>query len=784
MRSKPVGAALMLLALSATVAPQSPSPIISRTELFPAEPAVNAERGFAVAQDGDWLALGARLDDDAGTDAGAVHLFQWDGVRSRWLERQKLAPSGLEPGAQFGFSLALQDGILAVGAIGQDRGDDSSLGGAVYLFTESEGVWVEQPPLTVPGVRQFGRSVAIDGGALAVGALEPRGEDELGVVFFFSSSLAPGVPLRPRDRRAAERDRFGESLALAGDLLAIGAPGDDAVGKDAGAVYVFEKAAGGDWRRTSKLLAKGSGGDSLAGDQFGSSVAASGGVVAVGAPAAGTDQTGAAYVFERSGASWRPFTLTPREPGPQARFGHAIALNGNLVAVGAPLASTGMLDRCGTVHVFQGDGVGWTEVPGPGLTADNTEARDLFGSAIAVQGDRVVAGASLGDQGGRAAGAVHSFRCDVDGCEQEAEAVASDETQGTLFGVAVDMSQDTLVVGNLRGLEGAVYVYRPAGRGWRQEAKLVSPMAESSGAFGAAVAVDHDIMVIGEPLADDEGAAVSPPVSTVVDVGRAYVYRRDRGGAWNLVTPLVLRVPLPNRRFGLSVAVHDRTIVVSSGAGGIFIAEPDGETWRQTAFFDVGEGKLALAVEPDMVAVGASFERNQEGAVHVFHRTGTGPGWVQEITTSRDPVLAGNAPGDRFGTAVTLRGDTLIAGAPGSGSDSGSVYVFKRIGASWSLEENLPSNPGDRSFGESVDLDGDALLVGSTHGADRTANRATLFLRNGSGWTREPPVEATAEPAIDPNTAVGVTIHGNFFALTAPGQDLGDRVSVFGIDPP
>src|SRR6185295_9615340 len=76
---------LLILALAATtlagaeaaVLPGSPFP---GTELFPVEPGINAERGFAVAVDGDWLAMGAPRDDEEGKDAGAVYLFHWSGT--------------------------------------------------------------------------------------------------------------------------------------------------------------------------------------------------------------------------------------------------------------------------------------------------------------------------------------------------------------------------------------------------------------------------------------------------------------------------------------------------------------------------------------------------------------------------------------------------------------------------------------------------------------------------------------------------------------------------------
>jgi hypothetical protein len=792
-KPRPGGAALVLLALAAAVAPQASSPIVSRTELFPAEPSVNAERGFAIAYDGDWLAVGARLDDAAGSDAGAVHLFQWDG--EVWLERKKLVPADLAPGEQFGTSLALSDGTLAVGAIGQER-DGARPPGTVYLFTEDDGDWSEGERLPAPaGVSRFGRSLALDGGRLAVGALEGR-DAESGVVHLFSAGAGGWTAeavLRPPRRRSVEQDRFGESLALRGGLLAVGAPGDDTVGQNAGAVYVFAISPEADWK-TDRLLAPGCGNDGPAGDQFGASVAVSEGILVVGAASAGADRAGAAYVLERSGSSWRSLELSPRSRSPRARFGHAVAMDGDRLAVGAPFASAGALDRSGAVHVFQRDGTAWTEVHGPGLTADNTEALDLFGFAVAVRADRVVAAASLGDQGGNAAGAAHTFRCSALGCTQEAEVVASAEESTTLFGSGVDVSEDTLVVGALGGNpaapDGAVYVYRPAGRGWRQQTKLVSPVEESGDAFGAALAVEGNILVVGAPLADRQ-AIVSPPFPAVVDAGAIYIFRRERDG-WVRAARGTVRNPSANLQAGSAVAVGaDGRIVVGvpkARPGVVFVLKPAGETWEEEQQLsadgpDLDDGfGASVAIDGDTLAVGAPSAQGGRGKVYVFRRNGSRGTW-ESLPAREAAALGGNSPGDRFGAAVALSGNALAVAAPGQGP-GGVVHVFRRDGASWISEGDLTAGgASDQDFGMALDLDGDALVVAAVEVDEEleeaVASRASLFQRSGGAWVPMAlPVEVTAEPAVEA-ALVDVAIHGRTFALTAPGKGLGDRVGVF-----
>src|SRR5690349_4383400 len=144
--NKPLASTLTLLFLAAAAlaGAESPYPV---TELFPVEPTINAERGFAVAADGDWLAMGAPRDDGAGKDAGAVYLFHWSGTT--WDLKAKLFADPPRPKAELGLALAMRGGVLAASAPGE---------GAVYLFAQQDGLWVQTKRLTHPdsGAGMFG----------------------------------------------------------------------------------------------------------------------------------------------------------------------------------------------------------------------------------------------------------------------------------------------------------------------------------------------------------------------------------------------------------------------------------------------------------------------------------------------------------------------------------------------------------------------------------------------------------------------------------------------------
>jgi FG-GAP repeat len=128
---------------------------------------------------------------------------------------------------------------------------------------------------------------------------------------------------------------FGHSIAISGDTVVVGTPVDAIGSKDQGSAYVFVRDSG-PWRQQQKLTA----GDFAAdGDLFGQSVAISGDTIVVGAPrddiGSNKDQ-GSAYVFARNGESWNQLRNLAADDGALGdKFGVSVAISGNTVVVGA-----------------------------------------------------------------------------------------------------------------------------------------------------------------------------------------------------------------------------------------------------------------------------------------------------------------------------------------------------------------------------------------------------------------------------------------------------------------
>lgn len=324
----------------------------------------------ALSADGLTLAVGAASEDgnarmingdqtnNGAPAAGAAYVFRR--VGTAWHQEAYIKPSNLDDYDGFGSSVALSaDGsILAVGATGES-GNGSAPGnnalmsaGAVYIFTFASSAWSQQSyikPSAPVGMIQFGAALALsgDGNYLAVG-VSPRAT--FGEVYVFAHNGALW-PQRLRYQSTDANTGFGGSVALSGDgsLLTVGAA-RDSVNASGGAVFTFTRSEN-TWSPRSAALKPDKARDD---DDFGASVALSGdgSLLAVGVsledgsgkgvdgdPAnAGTADSGAVYLFTRSGAEWMQQAYVKAcNTATGAQLGGSVALSpdGTTLATGA-----------------------------------------------------------------------------------------------------------------------------------------------------------------------------------------------------------------------------------------------------------------------------------------------------------------------------------------------------------------------------------------------------------------------------------------------------------------
>lgn len=373
--------------------------------------------GVDVAISGSTAIVGARLDDDNGSQSGSVYVFNADtGSELRKLTAQDGAAFDL-----LGDHVALDGTRALVSASGDD--DNGLNSGSAYVFNVGTGqqLW-KLVPSDGGAEDKFGSAVDVDGTLGIVGAF---GDDDLGTnsgsAYVFDLATGQQVTkLLAAD--GEENDYFGISVAISGGLALVGASGEDENGASAGAAYLFDVATG---QQLRKITPDGS----AALDFFGVELDLRGQRAAITSlrtigfvPGDST-----AFVFDvATGAQL--FELVPSEDAFGTAFGSALAIGDGLVLVGAPTAPIG-----GVVWEFDlTSGVELSKlVPG------DPEGGDAFGYGVAVDDGRAIAGAFLEDEVGTQAGAAYLL--------------ASSERYGELDSSCSALANSTGLVGALTG---------------------------------------------------------------------------------------------------------------------------------------------------------------------------------------------------------------------------------------------------------------------------------------------------------------------------------------------
>ncbi|MGJ8724877.1 MAG: hypothetical protein ACSHYB_10005 [Roseibacillus sp.] len=637
--------------------------------------------GYSVAISGDSVIVGARLNDDNGSFSGSAYVFNRSG--SSWAQQAKLTASDAAAGDNFGISVAISGDSAVVGANLDDNiGTDY---GSAYVFNRSGSSWSQQDKLTAGDAAasdNFGDSVAISGDTIVVGAYS---DDDAGsasgsaYVFTRSGSLwSQQAKLNAGDATALAF--FGESVAISDDSIAVGANGDSHAGLSSGGVYIFTR-SGSSWSQQDKLTAS----DAAANDNFGKTVAISGDSVVAGAHLDDDDgsSSGSAYVFTRSGTSWsQQDKLTANEAAELDRFGDSVAISGDSVVVGVKLDDDGGISS-GSAYVFTRSGNLWFLQAK--LRANDAAASDSFGESVAISGDSVVVGADGDDDGGSSSGSAYVFTRSGSSWAQQAKLTADDAASADFFGRSVSISGHSVVIGAFRsdncglGSSGSAYIFTRSGTSWSQESKLTADDAAAADFFGFSVAISGDSVVVGAFQDDD--------VRT--NSGSAYVFTRS-GSLWSQQDKLTSDDPVVNAWFGASVAISEDSIVVGV---------------EQEEFI----GSIST------------------GSARVFTRSGSS--WSQQAKlTASDP-----ANDDGFGKSVSISGDSVVVGAlndDDGGTSSGSAYLYTRSGTSWSQEAKLTA--GDAAafdfYGHSVAISGDSVVVGAYGDNDEAPDAGSIYL--------------------------------------------------------
>lgn len=360
--------------------------------------------GYSISISGDssTIVVGACFDDDKGTDSGSVYVFskQPNGV---YLQIQKLLAADGAAGDAFGTSVTVSgDGsIIVIGAKGDD--DKGSNSGSVYVFKkQANGTYLQsQKLLAADGTANdsFGVSLAIspDSSVIVIGADQGDGKNlSSGTIYIFTRQL-DGNYLQTQELLTLDsesNDSFGYAVSISedGSTVISGAYWDDDKGNDSGSVYVFTKQPNGSYLQTQKLIAS----DGAANNYFGYSVDISGdgSVIIVGAWLNNNNQ-GSAYIFTKqaNGTYLQTQKLIAADGATNDRFGIDVGItsDGLSIAVGA-YNDANTFNSSGSVYIFTKE-INGTYVQDKKLVPDNLVGLDFFGYKVAFSNSSLLVGA-------------------------------------------------------------------------------------------------------------------------------------------------------------------------------------------------------------------------------------------------------------------------------------------------------------------------------------------------------------------------------------------------------
>ena len=646
------------------------------------------------------------------SEKGAAYIFVKSG--SAWIQQAKIVASDGDTGDQFGRSVAI-DGEFAVVGAWQNDNERGASAGAVYVYRLNGSAWTQYVKLLAPDGElgdRFGSSVAVQGDRIVAGAANGGffGEGRAYVfswedpVWVTESTLVP--------EGAGLSDGFGSTVTIEGDLAVIGAPlYDRDTSVDEGIAYVFERDNSGEWILRTKVEAN----DGASGFQFATSVDIQGNEVIVGAPGA-DNQLGAVYVFLRSGNEWViQNKISPGDGQDGESFGRALAYAGFDLIIGAPENSNINGANAGIVYLYSRRLNNWDFEST--VLAANKLIQPLFGTAVAISDSTAVVGAE-GKEGDT--GAAFVYELSDSGWTQVAELTASDGAAGDLFGKAVAVSGDIVVVGapgddNERGTNaGSAYIYLRGSMGWSEQARLISSDGAAEDQFGSAVAIDGTTAAIGAPLADSPSGQ---------DAGKVYVYDSD-GPLWAEQIVISLVDGSQGDGLGTSVALENTTLVMgapetSAKTGRVYVYVEVGITWVREAVLTGSDVEIGdqfgadVDLDDNYIIIGSPIHNAEQGAGYVFRRTSGEWGSVEEGKIES----AVGAPGDRLGTSVSLSGNFAMLGAPQSDGALGASYLFERDGLIWLQQTRFvsPDQEGADQVGQDVALDGEHALIGASY---------------------------------------------------------------------
>ncbi len=607
-------------------------------------------------------------------------LFSFQSFSQEWIEKTNVIPTkDLADGDLFGASMQVYDDILVVGALLSDEFGLEA--GGAYVFQRVEDAWVKiatlEPSLKMDKM-QFGATVAIYGDLIAVGAPQYRGDGQSfsGIVFLYEKvggNWSDGIETCVLQMSEPSiGGRFGRSLSIHQDEVLVGSTS---------IAHIFKKPASG-WENmveTAKLIIPT--GTYLGGSS--SSLLLANNFAIIGSPDYTVDGApiGATYYFKKPDNGWETTDISTAIlstlPGRSMEFGHAVAVNDFELFI-----SSGHDSPAGRtndyIHIYdlpKKESVEISFVPKAILETVNTGA---FGriSSIAASHDKVFVGSANGLDNGISSGLSLVFTKPSQGWQDSniSEKIfnGNPHLDGAFGSKILIRGTNILISDPMKsngGGHGIIYTLNQDSE-FLGANDILESQAQNATAdeFGSAISISGKYAAVGS-FRDDEVA---------YNAGAVYIYRRMESG-WELETKILPFDGQSSGNFGYSVSIYGNTLVVGSPGN--------------------DEGK------------------SSSGAAYIYERSLTG--WSSDNATKFVEPIA--KQGGAFGRSVDIHKGKIIVTAlyTGDSHSMGTGYIIEKIEGTYSISAELTTmqDPtGARWFGRLASIYENEVVIGSRFG--------------------------------------------------------------------
>jgi antibiotic biosynthesis monooxygenase (ABM) superfamily enzyme len=704
-----------------TVVPSTVLPVAQQgNKLLGTGNTVNSQQGssVSVSADGNTAIVGGQCDN---SNIGAAWIYTRTG--NTWTQQgNKLVGTGYSGTPYQGNSVSLSaDGNTAIVGGGGDNGNI----GAAWIFTRSGTTWTQQGSKLV-GTGYSGSSIfqgssvslSADGNTAIVGGSFDNSQTGAAWIYVRSGSTwaQQGSKLVGTGYTGTAMQGISVSLSADGNTALVGGYYDNT---GIGAVWIYTR-TGGTWtQQGGKLVGTGNIGQSYQGVRV--SLSADGNTALAGGRA-DNGNTGAVWIFTRSGTTW---TQQGSKLVGTGNIGNAlqggsvsISADGNTALVGGYSDNTDI----GAVWIYTRSGSVWTQ-----------------------QGSKLVG-----------------------------TGYAGTSNQG--FSVSLSADGKTSIVGGYKDNSdiGAAWIFTPP------ISPIISSFTPASGSIGTLVTISGTdltnpfaLTIGGKPAIVISNTGTSLVAMVMPEATTGNISITTGGGTVNsagnfTVVPSTVHPTAqqgsklvgtgysgtPYQGQSVSLSADGNTAIVggcydNSQIGAAWIYTRTGSTWTQQGSKLVGTGyigtwiyqgwSVSLSADGNTALVGGFGDNGNIGAAWIFTRSGST--WTQQGSKLVGTGYTTGTPVQGYSVSLSADGSTALVGGPGDDSNVGAAWIYTRSGSTWMQQGSKlvgTGSAGNASQGQSVSLsaDGNTAIVGG-HGDDSNVGAAWIYVHTGSTWTQQ-----------------------------------------------